>query len=199
MISMVEESYKIQLVAEAIPLNKVSSFKHALFRHAGSEAFIVGENFQILYTVTNIGSKRFDEKVRRLSISIQWANGQSEFTAYQLNELEPGESQTFEAHWGVLAPGFALFSALLEKGAGGSVSYPGSSDIPRPRPLYRDELNLISPGVSFFSIYAQITEEFYQYWAMMFALVAVLLLVGEKLYSPLFNVIKEIITRITTG
>ena len=197
---MMDESYKIQLVAEAIPLNNVSSFKHKLFRHAGSEAFIVGENFQMLYTVTNIGSKQFDEKVRKLSISIQWANGQSEFTAYQIKELEPGKSQTFEARWGVLAPGFALFSAMLEKGTGGSVFYQSASGSSRrsydTAPLYRDERNLISLGVSFFSIYAQTTEEFYQYWAMMFTLLALLVLVGEKLYSPLFNVIKDIITRI---
>ncbi len=32
-------------------------------------------------------------------------------------------------------------------------------------PLFRDENNQILPDFSFFSVYGQTTEEFYQYWA----------------------------------
>ena len=169
-----------------------------MFRHAGSEAFIVGEDFQITYKVTNIGSKPFDEKIRRLSISIRWPNGQSEFTEYRVNELKPGETQTFEARWGVLAPGFALFSAMLKKGGGSThSSYGVSRTSYDTAPLYRDEMNFIAPEVSFFSIYGQTTEEFYQYWAMMFTLGALLFLVLEKLYSPSINLIKDVIARLS--
>ena len=197
---MSEKNYKIQLEAQAIPINEVSRFKRALFRHAGSEAFIVGEDFQITYKVTNIGSKPFDEKIRRLSISIRWPNGQSEFTEYRVNELKPRETQTFEARWGVLAPGFALFSAMLEKG-GRSIYSSAASGVSRTSydtaPLYRDEMNFIAPEVSFFSIYGQTTEEFYQYWAMMFTLLALLILVLERLYSPSINLIKDVIARLS--
>ncbi len=197
---MAEESYKIQLEAEAIPLNEISRFKRSLFRHAGNEAFVVGEDFQVNYTVTNIGGKPFDSSIRTLSLTIQWPNGQSEYTEYKIRELEPGGEQTFEARWGVLAPGFALFSAMLKKGGGITRSSRGISQTTYDlAPLYRDEINLISPQVSFFSIYGQTTEEFYQYWAMMFTLAALLILVVEQIYSPVLNVIKLFIARIGSG
>lgn len=187
---MENTSYKIQLSVNAIPLNDVSRFKRRLFRHGGDEAFIVGETFQATYTVTNIGTDIFDTQVRKLTITINWPNGQSELTSYEIDELKPGDHQEFDAQWGVLAPGFALFSAKLEIGPGVTRLHSAvgiSQYFPDIGPLFRDENNQILPDFSFFSVYGQTTEEFYQYWAMIFALLAILLLVIEKIVPHLLS------------
>ena len=106
-----DEDFKIKLEANAVPLNDDHKIRKKLFRHAGKEAFIVGQKFKVTYTVTNIGKGRFTDGL--LSIVIQWPEHPPLHALYDIEKLEPNESQSYSAIWGVQSVGFNIFSAEL--------------------------------------------------------------------------------------
>lgn len=177
----------IKLEASAVPINRVSKIKRRLlFRHAGKEAFIVGQEFQVIYTITNIGIGPFFGGT--LVITIEWPNGQGEISPYPIKRLNPGEQETITASWGILAPGFALFFARLETGPRYHRISGGREHVSfKTSPIYRDESNRILENVSFFSVFGQTSEEFYEYWAMIIAAIGFILLVLKDYLFPFFK------------
>jgi len=182
---MVDSGFQITLRVEARPINNVNSLmSKVIFQRNDSEAFLVGERFEVVYTLENIGDAVFDPDIKGLKIDISWPNGQSEVSNYPVIALGPKDKMTIPARWGVLADGFGLFSASLIVG-GGQVFFYGQSgktvSVPELSPLYRSENNEIRPEVSFFSVYGQNKEEFYEYWAMILAVLGLYYVIFEKI------------------
>ena len=150
----------LRLEASAVPCNKRNRFfRRFLFRRLKKEAFLVGEEFEVTYTVTNVDSRHFPGGV--LQIDIKWPNGQGESSPYIVLPLTPGESHTIlVARWGVLANGFSLFHARMHENAR-LVNYTIRDSVGDSR-LFRDEgrRHKIFSNVSFFSVYGQNPEEF---------------------------------------
>jgi hypothetical protein len=104
-------------------------------------------------------------------------------TPYKIERLEPGEEQTLgPSPWGVLSNGFALFRAGII--LSGVIHYSSSSGHTRETfryaKLYKDAENEIIPDVSFYSIFGQQADEFYQLWAVWLAMIALWVLVLEN-------------------
>jgi hypothetical protein len=187
-------NFQITLEATANPINKESSLmRKIIFQRSNREAFLVGEDFEIIYKISNIGTEPFDVKTRLLTIKIQWANGQGELSSYPIPVLKPSCSVLIPekpARWGVLAPGFSLFFARLETGP--RKEYMNARTGQRhiaydTSPLYRDEKNEIFPKISFFSIYGQNKEEFYQYWAMILAVLGLFYPILSTIFGDFTN------------
>jgi len=170
-------SYDLRLEASAVPLNRRNRvFRRFLFRRLREEAFLIGEAFEVTYTVTNVDSRHFLGGV--LQIVIKWPNGQGESSPYVVPPLAPGGLHTIPvAGWGVLANGFSLFSARMHENAR-LVNYTIRGSVGDSR-LFRDEgrRHRIFSNVSFFSVYGQNPEEFYELWGMMIAAFGFLILV----------------------
>ena len=162
--------FKIRLGTPIVSFMSLSRIQKFMFK----ESFIVGHEFEVNYTITNIGDDVFPGG--SLVISIDWPNGQREITPYEIPRLKPENDHTLgPSRWGILSSGFALFYAYLivpgqrEKTGVDIVS------------LFRDDINEIKNDVCFFSLFGQTREEFYQYWAMIFAVLGVWILILEKL------------------
>jgi len=79
----------------------------------------------------------------------------------------------------VQATGFALFNATFYQTRNPSrvkhnISTGETQEFWKRFPLFRDEENIILSNVAFFSIYSQTEEEYYQLWAMVGAIIAVM-------------------------
>lgn len=187
-------SYDLRLEASAVPLNRRNRvFKRFLFRRLKEEAFLVGEDFEVTYMVTNVDSRHFPGGV--LQIVISWPNGQGESSPYVVPSLAPGDPHTIHiARWGVLANGFSLFSARMHENAR-LVRYKIVGSVGDSR-LFRDEgrRHRIFPNVSFFSVYGQNPEEFYELWGMMIAAFGFLILVLFGNVPNLIDFIQWLIT-----
>lgn len=177
--------FKIKMDIPLVSLVDLSEIKELMFRRAGKPAFIIGEEFDVVYTITNIGDAPFPGGT--LAIDIRWPNGQMETTSYQIDQLNPGEQDHLRSRWGILAPGFALFFAYLI--VPGQKKITGVDTVP----LFRDERNEIKYNVSFFSIFAQTAEEFYQFWAMIFAVFSILIIVIGGYIIPFIKWISSIL------
>jgi len=164
--------FKIKLETPIVSKVNRSWIKKLIFK----DAFIVGEEFKIFYTLVNIGNGTFPGG--SLLIGIRWPNGQNEVASYKISRLDPGEKhRTKISQWGILAPGFALFYAYL------TVPSQRKKQAAIQFPLYRDEKNKLG-DVSFFSIFGQSTEEFYQYWAIIIATISLLIIVIWEYLIP---------------
>lgn len=162
--------YKLLLQAE-------SRSKAKILRKSVKD-YVVGQNFQVVYKLTNIGYQLFPGGT--FSVEIKWPNGQIEVTPYTIPQLAPNETRSAEpkSEWGVLSRGFALFFVTS------AVDNYGKDII-----FYSDPKNTISGLVSFYSVLGKDPEELYQYWAMIAAVVALFILVGEKLYEIIRSII----------
>jgi hypothetical protein len=140
--------------------------------------YLVGQEFEAVYKLTNTGNQNFPGGT--FSVVIHWPNGQYESTTYTIPPLIPKETRAAvpKSKWGVLSRGFALFYLTDAKdNTGKSISINKSAHNPIPK------------TVSFYSVLGKEPEELYQYWALIVALVALLILVGEKVLEMLLWII----------
>ena len=184
---MSEQTYHLTLNAEARPINRISYIERQyLYRHRKKEAFLAGENFIVTYTLRNEGEGVFPGGT--LIIDIHWSNGRTESSPYLIPLLNSGETFPIDAEWGILDVGYALFSAQVFLGDVRLQWPQGYSIKPQdPVPLYRDNTNFIIPSASFFSIFAQEKEEYYQYWAMITSAIALALVALKEVIYPLIT------------
>jgi hypothetical protein len=183
---MSEQTYHLTLNTNAKPVNRISYVeKRYLYRHRNKEAFLAGENFLVTYTLRNEGNAVFPGGT--LIIDIHWSNGRLESSPYTIPPLNPGEIAPIDpAEWGILDVGYALFFARVALG-GGRVQgshQGGTVENQHLAPLYRDGTNSIVSNTSFFSIFAQAKEEYYQYWAMVTSAVALALIALKEVVYP---------------
>jgi len=191
-------SLDIQLETSAKPLTKRNRFIRRLFRRAGREAFILGEDFEVTYKVTNIDTRRFPGGV--LEVDILWPNEQGEKSPYQISSLNPGEHYEITARWGILATGFSLFHVRLHQGAtlvrtthGYGIQMTGAATVFSN--LFRDvnKQNKIVAGVSFFSVFGQSAEEFYELWGMIISAIGLFILVILDVIPKIIAVIHKML------
>jgi len=189
-------SLDLKLDTTAIPINRRNRiFRRFVFRRLRNEAFLVGEDFEVTYSVTNIDMRHFPGGV--LNIDIEWPNGQKESSPYQIRPLNVGEHQPIRAPWGVLAPGFSLFFAVMHQGAtlrmtSQGLNIFGGSGFSN---LYRDEArrHRILRGASFFSVFGQNPEEFYELWGMMMAAVGLFILMLLEVLPSLIEFVEWVL------
>lgn len=131
--------------------------------------YLVGQEFEVVYKLTNTGNQNF--LGGSFTVEIHWSNGQYETTTYTIPPLSPGDTKLAKpkSNWGVLSRGFALFFLMDAKdNTGKNIT------------LYKNPQNPIPKTVSFYSVLGKEPEELYQYWALIVAIIALLILVGEK-------------------
>jgi hypothetical protein len=136
--------------------------------------YLVGQSFQVAYKVKNIGDQLFPGGT--FYVQIIWPNGQLEGWTYTIPQLTPEETSIAEpkSERGVLSQGFALFylrNARDNEGKGIT--------------LYKSPKDTLSVGNSFYSVLGKEPEELYQYWALIVAIGALLILVGEKVFQTI--------------
>jgi len=131
--------------------------------------YLVGQNFKVVYKLENAGDQVFPGG--RFTVAIQWPNGQFEVTPYTVPSLKPKEAKQAEpaSTWGVLCRGFALFFLVDARDKEGK-------DII----LHKTPNDPVSRQASFHSVLGIESEEIYQLWAMIAAVVSLLVLVSEK-------------------
>ena len=188
MSALNDEDFKIKLEANAVPLNDDYKIRKKLFRHAGKEAFIVGQKFKVTYTVTNIGNGYFPGG--SLLIIIQWPEQPQLVNRYYIEPLEPNQDLNIPAERGVQAAGFNTFSAQLTK------VLIENGDVIRtmePFSLFKDEHNKIVPNVSFYSVFGQTAEEFYQLWGMIIAAASLSIIVFGDYILPFLKMIRKVL------
>jgi len=178
---MAENQFKIKLeIADIYPINS-TWFQKNMCRRGGKPAYLMGEEFEVLYKITNFGEGDFPGGW--LNIIIVWENQRTLTTTYRVKSLKSGEDMLLNegnpSRWGVQAPGFALFHATLLRDINPKkVQYNARTGDVREEwdyyTLYKDDRNPILSNITFFSIYAQTIEEFYQLWAMIGAIIAIL-------------------------
>jgi len=151
-------------------------------------AFIVGNKFKVNYTITNIGDDVFPGGT--LVINIDSPNGQKISHSYEIPRLKPRKDHQIESEpLGILSSGFSLFFAyLIEPGQREKIGI----DL---APLFYDELNEIKDYTSLFSIFGQTKEEFYQYWAMIFAAIGLCYFLIKDIIGLLISWISPLCAR----
>ena len=113
-----ERPLDLTLQSEARPLtNRSRLLRRYIFRRGGREAFVVGESFEVTYTITNIDNDQFHGGV--LVIEIDWPNGQREESPYQVPMLTPGEPwSTTLTHRGVLTKRLVRLRSISSQAIG---------------------------------------------------------------------------------
>jgi len=170
---------RVVISAVAIPMNNgYPGWIRRFFRHAGKEAFIVGQNVHVVYHLRNTGAAI---QSGALEVTIKPPNGQYEISTYRVVISQMGE-QEIPADWGILAPGFSLFACRLTVGTWYET---GNYVSNRRVPIWADEKNRIEPDTSFFSIYAQNAEEFYQLWGSIISAIGLFLVAVKDYLVPI--------------
>jgi len=138
------------------------------------KSYLVGQEFEVTVELTNKGSAVFPGG--SFTVSIEWPNGQTVRTSYQISMLNLGEVRKLPPFTtGALSRGFATFT--LE-------SSPANDG--KPVNFHKPSGELIPSGppgtvYSFYSILAKEPEEIYEFWGMIIAAVSLAFLVGIEL------------------
>ena len=173
--TMIISPYRIRIHIDSLKPKKLGFFERILFRNSGKEAFVVSKRYVLgirFEALTSI-------PCARIIIIAEWTSQRRDFYEFDIGPMDIGEITTpsRSLEFGVIEPGYGLIF-IDAKGS------PRESDLKIPY-ANRSDLH----GVSFYlgdeviqknnphgahieSVFGQTSEEFYQYWAMILAVIA---------------------------
>jgi len=162
--------YKLVLKVETEPM-KIRGFK--------LKSYIVGRGFKVVFSLTNEGDETF--LGGNMTIQILWANRQFYEPNYRIPEIKPGETK--QAIYNNSNEPFSIL-AVPTSGYGFFYLQKTSSIDNKPLIIYEspDSDHGIGRKNVFYTILCKDPEELYQYWAMIFAIASLLIIVMEKVF-----------------
>lgn len=163
------------------PLN-MSFIEKFIYRRSNKPAFIVGTRFEIRFSLKNVGNIRSPGGEMRLSI--EWTSGRTDYWEFDLPALSIGEStDIFSYNFGIIEHGYGVISVE-------GWAFASEEEIKKPRDervylsgrngrydVYIGDKYQGCEDVHIGSVFGQMIEEFYQYWAMILAAFGLLYLI----------------------
>jgi hypothetical protein len=179
-VKLLKRHNQLQVVYKLLLRAETKSEAKILGKHI--HHYLAGQNFRVVYKLENIGDQIFPGGF--FTVTIQWPNGQFEITTYTIPQLEPRKAKLAEptSIWGVLCRGFALFflGDARDKNGQGII-------------FYKSPDNTISRAASFHSVLGIESEEIYQFYAMIAAVVSLVILVGDKIVGLIMSLVENLL------